>query len=108
MYITQKGGRVCFKRGPLTVTCQDNEDGGGSWPQKPEVENNYSARGEMVDLDPNMKGYLVGSGQKLVIWSTDIYGITGENSKKRRTKEWADFLAIRSSYLIGLGGTTCL
>ena len=74
--------------------------GGGSWPQEPEVENTYIAKGEMVDLDPNMKGYLVGSGQKVVVWSTDTAGITGENSKKKTTKEWADFLAEEGGYTV--------
>ena len=54
----------------------------------------------MVDLDPNMKGYLVGSGEKVVVWSTDTYGITGENSDKRRTKEWADYIAEQGGYSV--------
>merc|ERR1712128_169570 len=80
VYATQEGDRVCFKSGPLTVTCQDGEEGGGggTWPQEPAVESNYTAKGEMVDLDTNMKGYLVGSGQKVVVWSTDTVGITDE------------------------------
>ena len=98
VYATKEGGKVCFKTGELPVTCQDSSSGG--WPQEPQVESNYTARGEMVDLDPNMKGYLVGSGQKVVIWSTDIFGITGENSKRRRTKEWADFLAEEGDYTV--------
>ena len=98
VYAAEDGGNVCFKTGELPVTCQ--ESSGGGWPQEPQVESNYTARGEMVDLDPNMKGYLVGSGQKVVIWSTDIFGITGENSKRRRTKEWADFLAEEGDYTV--------
>merc|ERR1712123_491614 len=44
--------------------CKDNcvytsasggSGGGGTWPQEPAVEYNYTARGEMVDIDPNMK-----------------------------------------------------
>eukprot|EP00092_Neocalanus_flemingeri_P056785 GFUD01067366.1.p1 GENE.GFUD01067366.1~~GFUD01067366.1.p1 ORF type:complete len:498 (+),score=126.46 GFUD01067366.1:88-1581(+) len=96
-------GLTCFKSGELPVTCQDAENGGGGgggWPQEPEAESNYIARGEMVDLDPNMKGYLVGSGQKVVVWSTGMYGITGDNNKKKRTKEWADFLAEEGGYTV--------
>ena len=103
VYATQEGGRVCFKSGPLTVTCQDNAGGGsagGSWPQEPEVENTYIPKGEMVDLDPNMKGYLVGSGQKVVVWSADTAGITSEDTKKKTTKEWADFLAEKGGYTV--------
>ena len=102
VYATQEGDRVCFKSGPLTVTCQDDEEGGGggTWPQEPAVESNYTAKGEMVDLDTNMKGYLVGSGQKVVVWSTDTVGITDENINRRSTKEWADLLAEKGGYTV--------
>merc|ERR1712106_428425 len=101
VYATQEGDRVCFKSGPLTVTCQDDEEaGGGTWPQEPAVESNYTAKGEMVDLDTNMKGYLVGSGQKVVVWSTDTVGITDEKINTRTTKEWADFLAEKGGYTV--------
>merc|ERR1712123_537870 len=79
--------------------CKDNcvytsaNGGNVTWPQEPAVEYNYTARGEMVDIDPNMKGYLVGSGEKVIIWSTDTTGITDEKIDSKATKEWADFLA---------------
>merc|ERR1712106_56806 len=88
VYTSATGGNVCFKSGPLPVTCADGGYGGGSgggggggggtWPQEPAVEYNYTARGEMVDIEPNMKGYLVGSGEKVIIWSTDTTGITDD------------------------------
>jgi len=93
------GRRVCFKPGQLAVACQDHGEG-GTWPQEPEVTSNYTARGEMVDLDTNMKGYLVGRGKKVVVWSTDTFGITGANSDRRRTKEWADFIAEEGGYTV--------
>ena len=74
--------------------------GGGGWPLEPMVENNYTAKGEMVDLDPNMKGYLVGEGKKVVVWSTGIFGLTGEMSGTKRDKEWADFIADEGGYTV--------
>jgi len=65
----------------------------GTWPSEPVVENNYTAKGQMIELDTTMQAYQVGSGSKMVVWSHDIYGLTGENSDNGRTKEWADFLA---------------
>jgi len=106
VYTTLEGGLICFKPGELLVSCQDDMEGGawpegGTWPQEPEVQNNYTAKGKMVDLDPGMKAYLVGSGQKVIIWSTDIYGITDENiANKRTTKEWADYLADEGGYTV--------
>jgi len=69
--------------------------GGGSsaWPAEPVVENNYVAKGQLIDLDATMKAYRIGSGSKMVVWGHDIYGLTGPKSDKGRTKEWADFLA---------------
>jgi len=107
VYTSASGGNVCFKSGPLPVTCADGAYGGGSgsggggtWPQEPAVEYNYTARGEMVDIDPNMKGYLVGSGEKVIIWSTDTTGITDEKIDSKATKEWADFLAEEGGYTV--------
>merc|ERR1712008_158005 len=56
VYTSASGGNVCFKSGPLPVTCADGAYGGGSgggsggsggggtWPQEPSVEYNYTAR----------------------------------------------------------------
>ena len=69
-------------------------DGGFSaWPKEPVIENDYEAKGQLIDLDATMKAYKIGSGSKMVVWGHDIYGLTGENSDNGRPKEWADSLA---------------
>ena len=93
IYQSYSGERVCFKPGSLTATCLDGGSGGGSWPSEPEVESNYTAKGEMVDLDATMKGYIVGSGNKVVVWNHDSFGLNTPNANRRRSKEWADYLA---------------
>merc|ERR1711892_515716 len=67
--------------------------GVAAWPTEPVVENNYEAKGQMIKLDDTMQAYQIGSGSKMVVWAHDIFGLTGKNSDKGRTKEWADFLA---------------
>ena len=67
--------------------------GSAAWPKEPVIENNYEAKGQLIDLDASMKAYKIGSGSKMVVWAHDIFGLTGESSDKGRTKEWADFLA---------------
>ena len=69
------------------------EGGAPTWPTEPVVENNYEAKGQMIKLDDTMQAYQTGSGSKMVVWAHDIFGLTGEKSGNRRTKEWADFLA---------------
>merc|ERR1711892_649924 len=64
-----------------------------AWPTEPVVENNYEAKGQMIKLDDTMQAYQTGSGSKMVVWAHDIFGLTGDKSGDRRTKEWADFLA---------------
>ena len=64
-----------------------------AWPAEPVVENNYEAKGQMIKLDDTMQAYQTGSGSKMVVWAHDIFGLTGDKSGDRRTKEWADFLA---------------
>merc|ERR1712123_544254 len=71
-----------------------------AWPTEPVVENNYEAKGQMIKLDDTMKGYLVGSGEKVIIWSTDTTGITDEKIDSKATKEWADFLAEEGGYTV--------
>merc|ERR1711915_151736 len=110
IYTSPTGGRVCFKSGSLPVTCKDSGSGwggngtegggGGSWPQEPEVQYNYTAKGKMIDLDTNMKGYIVGSGNKVVVWNHDSFGLTSAGADKRMTKEWADYLAEEGGYTV--------
>ena len=76
------------------------EGGAPAWPTEPVVENNYEAKGQMIKLDDTMKGYLVGSGEKVIIWSTDTTGITDEKIDSKATKEWADFLAEEGGYTV--------
>ena len=84
VYTSFNGGKVCFKAGGSQMaTCLDggmggNGTGGGGWPTEPEVQYNYTAKGELVDLAPGMKGYVVGSGKKAVVWNYDSFGLTGE------------------------------
>ena len=87
VYATTEGGKVCFKSGELPVTCQKSGE-------------NYTANGEMVDLDPGMRGYLVGSGKKVIVWSTDTTGITDEGIANKTTLEWADMLAEKGGYTV--------
>merc|ERR1712106_614240 len=73
-----------------------SEEGGApAWPTGPVVENNYEAKGQMIKLDDTMQAYQTGSGsgEKVIIWSTDTTGITDEKIDSKGTKEWADFLA---------------
>ena len=100
VYQSYSGERVCFKPGPLTSTCLDGGSGGGSWPTEPTVESNYTAKGEMVDLDTNMKGYIVGSGNKVVVWNFDSFGLTNPASDRRRSKEWADYLSEMGGFTV--------
>ena len=75
------------------------------------LENNYEAKGQMIELDTTMQAYQIGSGSKMVVWSHDIFGLTGENSGNGRTKEWADFLAENGYNVLVPGSiveTTCL
>merc|ERR1711892_1176530 len=67
--------------------------GVAAWPTEPVLENNYEAKGQLITLDDTMQAYQTGSGSKMVVWAHDIFGLTGKNSDKGRTKEWADFLA---------------
>ena len=108
IYLSYSGERVCFKTGALPVTCFDNGGGGGGWgggngtgwPAEPEIEYNYTAKGEIVDLDATMKGYIVGSGSKVVVWNHDVFGLTNPASNRRRSKEWADYLAEMGGFTV--------
>merc|ERR1711892_1442313 len=73
--------------GAPTWSTSGAEGGAPAWPVKPVLENNYEAKGQMIKLDETMKGYLVGSGEKVIIWSTDTTGITDEKIDSKATKE---------------------
>merc|ERR1711892_813 len=76
------------------------EGGAPAWPTEPVVENNYEAKGQMIKLDDTMQAYQTGSGEKVIIWSTDTTGITDEKIDSKATKEWADFLAEEGGYTV--------
>ena len=81
------------KGGSATWPKSGGAGGFSAWPKEPEFENDYEAKGQLIELDATMQAYKIGSGSKMVVWSHDIFGLTGEKSDNGRTKEWADFLA---------------
>ena len=47
-----------------------------------------------------MKGYIVGCGSRVVVWNHDIFGLTNPASNRRRSKEWADYLAEEGGFTV--------
>jgi len=92
-----KGGEPAWQKsgskGGVPAWPKSGSKGVAAWPTEPLLENNYEAKGQLIKLDDTMQAYQIGSGSKMVVWAHHIFGLTGENSDKGRTKEWADFLA---------------
>jgi len=81
------------KKGSGSWTTGGGNKSFSSWPAEPVLENKYDAKGNILMIDETMQAYQTGNGSKMVVWGHDIFGLTGPNSDKGRTKEWADYLA---------------
>ena len=81
------------EKGSSNWTTGGGKEALSSWPAEPVLEKMYEAKGRILMLDESMQAYQTGTGSKMVVWVHDIFGLTGPNSDKGRTKEWADYLA---------------
>jgi len=87
------GQKNFTKKGSGSWATGGGKESFSSWPAEPVLEKKYEGKGRLLMLDESMQAYQTGSGSKMVVWSHDIFGLTGANSDKGRTKEWADYLA---------------